>query len=70
MAWARLPLASGEPMGEPVLLAEARSSMQKSAHLHPFLSPDGRSGFFNSDESGRLQAYLIRLPDPGSGSDG
>ena len=29
-------------------------------HIHPFLSPDGRTGFFNSDESGLLQAYLVR----------
>lgn len=29
-------------------------------NTHPFLSPDGRMGFFNSDESGILQAYMIR----------
>jgi hypothetical protein len=29
-------------------------------HSHPFLSPDGKTGFFNSDESGVLQAYMIR----------
>jgi Tol biopolymer transport system component len=27
--------------------------------MHPFLSPDGTMGFFNSDESGLLQAYMI-----------
>ena len=32
----------------------------KHTHPHPFLSPDGRLAFFNSDESGLLQAYLIR----------
>ncbi len=37
-----------------------RSSWQKGAHIHPFLSPDGRMGFFNSDESGILQAYMVR----------
>ncbi|MBM3457749.1 MAG: hypothetical protein FJX77_04360 [Armatimonadetes bacterium] len=37
-----------------------RSSWRKDAHIHPFLSPDGRTGFFNSDESGVLQAYLVR----------
>ncbi len=36
-----------------------RSSCDKTAHIHPFLSPDGRHGFFNSDESGRLQAYMV-----------
>lgn len=37
-----------------------KSSCQKQAHIHPFLSPDGTLGFFNSDESGLLQAYMIR----------
>jgi hypothetical protein len=37
-----------------------KSSFGKDAHIHPFLSPDGRLGFFNSDESGILQAYMVR----------
>lgn len=37
-----------------------RSSWKSEAHIHPFLSPDGRCGFFNSDETGILQAYMIR----------
>ena len=37
-----------------------RCSWQKGSHVHPFLSPDGKTGFFNSDESGILQAYMIR----------
>ena len=41
-------------------LAHPRSSWQKESHIHPFLSPDGAMGFFNSDESGVLQAYMIR----------
>ena len=41
-------------------LACPRSSQKKEAHIHPFLSPDGRTAFFNSDESGILQAYAIR----------
>ncbi len=36
-----------------------RSSCNKNAHIHPFLSPDGTMAFFNSDESGILQAYMI-----------
>jgi hypothetical protein len=41
-------------------LVNPRSSWDKGTHVHPFLSPDGKLGFFNSDESGRLQAYMIR----------
>jgi hypothetical protein len=41
-------------------LLNPRSSWQKGAHIHPFLSPDGMMGFFNSDESGILQAYMVR----------
>lgn len=41
-------------------LLNPRSSCKKTAHIHPFLSPDGRMTFFNSDESGILQAYMIR----------
>jgi hypothetical protein len=54
----------GEPGKEPlknfVRLLSPKSSGNKQAHIHPFLSPDGRLGFFNSDESGILQAYMIR----------
>lgn len=32
----------------------------KGCHIHPFLSPDGKTGFFNSNESGLLQAYMVR----------
>jgi hypothetical protein len=41
-------------------VAGTRGGRDKTAHTHPFLSPDGRFGFFNSDESGRLQAYMVR----------
>jgi hypothetical protein len=54
----------GEPGRDPLrnfrYLLCPKSSCQKGAHIHPFLSPDGSLGFFNSDESGILQAYLIR----------
>ena len=40
-------------------LVSPRSTCNKNAHIHPFLSPDGAMGFFNSDESGTLQAYMI-----------
>lgn len=45
---------------ETIFLLRPRSSWKKEAHVHPFLSPDGRAAFFNSDESGQLQAYMIR----------
>lgn len=41
-------------------LAHPHSSWKKEAHIHPFLSPDGTKAFFNSDESGMLQAYMVR----------
>ncbi len=54
----------GEPGKDPLRnfrrLLNTRSSGIKQAHVHPFLSPDGLTGFFNSDESGILQAYMIR----------
>lgn len=54
----------GEPGRDPLrqfrYLLGPKSTGQKGAHIHPFLSPDGALGFFNSDESGILQAYLIR----------
>jgi hypothetical protein len=54
----------GEPGKDPltdfVRLLNPKSSCEKEAHIHPFLSPDGTMGFFNSDESGILQAYMVR----------
>ncbi len=54
----------GEPGKDPMHhvrhLVYPRSSCAKHAHIHPFLSPDGTMAFFNSDESGILQAYMIR----------
>jgi hypothetical protein len=54
----------GKP-GEGVLenlrgVAQPKCSWVKGAHIHPFLSPDGSKGFFNSDESGVLQAYMVQ----------
>ena len=42
------------------LLLNPRSSWTKNAHIHPFVSPDGKLGFFNSDETDILQAYMVR----------
>ncbi|MFA6244390.1 MAG: hypothetical protein WC655_25835 [Candidatus Hydrogenedentales bacterium] len=41
-------------------VAQPKCSWAKGAHIHPFLSPDGTKGFFNSDESGLLQAYMVQ----------
>lgn len=37
----------------------SKSTGVKTAHVHPFLSPNGKRAFFNSDETGTLQAYMI-----------
>jgi hypothetical protein len=54
----------GEPGKDPLrdfrYLLNPRTSGKKEAHIHPFLAPDGMTAFFNSDESGLLQAYMIR----------
>jgi hypothetical protein len=56
--------ALGEPGKDPlrdfIHLLRPRSTWKNGAHPHPFLSPDGTCGFFNSDESGMLQAYMIK----------
>ena len=41
-------------------VAQPKCSWVKGAHIHPFLSPDGSKGFFNSDESGVLHAYMVQ----------
>ncbi|MFW5869191.1 MAG: hypothetical protein ACOCX2_15300, partial [Armatimonadota bacterium] len=57
---AALGAAGEDPLQNPRYLLSPRTSGQKGAHIHPFLSPDGTTAFFNSDESGQLQAYKIR----------
>ncbi len=47
------------PLQDMTFLLNPQSSWQKGSHIHPFLSPDGKKGFFNSDESGLLQAYML-----------
>ena len=55
----RLSGPGTDPAGFTYLL-DSRAAPQKTVHAHPFLSPDGRYAFFNSDESGLQQAYMIR----------
>jgi hypothetical protein len=57
---AELGRSGQDPLRNFRYLLGAKSSGKKGAHIHPFLSPDGSLGFFNSDESGILQAYMIR----------
>ncbi len=57
---AELGEAGEEPLLDPRYLLNPRSTCEKDTHIHPFLSPDGTMAFFNSDESGLLQAYMIR----------
>ena len=57
---AELGTAGQEPARKFTYLLSPQSTCEKGAHIHPFLSPDGKLAFFNSDESGRLQAYMIR----------
>ncbi len=49
-----------DPLMNWTYLLNPRSTWDKNCHIHPFLSPDGTMGFFNSDESGILQAYMVR----------
>jgi len=51
----------GKDPAEFTYLLSPRNNYSKKAHIHPFLSPNGKFGFFNSDESGILQAYMIML---------
>ena len=55
-----LPTAETDPIDNWTYLLNPQSSWAKGTHIHPFLSPDGNTGFFNSDESGQLQCYLVR----------
>ena len=57
---AELPADETGSLGNITFLLNPRSSWEKGSHIHPFLSPDGNMGFFNSDESGILQAYMVR----------
>lgn len=55
-----IPDNGARPLQNVTPLLDVRSTWRKETHPHPFLSPDGTVGFFNSDESGILQAYMVR----------
>lgn len=42
-----------------------QSSQSARYHPHPFLSPDGRTGFFNSNITGCLKPYMVKNYDLG-----
>jgi hypothetical protein len=56
--------AGQDPLGSFRFLLNPRNGpyaqAPKGCHIHPFLSPDGKTAFFNSDESGLSQAYMAR----------
>ena len=54
-----LPEADDLPAPQVRYLVNARVALTKDSHPHPFLSPDGQLGFFNSNESGGNQTYMI-----------
>jgi len=54
-----LPEAGDRPAPQIRYLLNARVALTKDSHPHPFLSPDGQLGFFNSNESGANQTYMI-----------
>ena len=57
---ANLGEAGEDALSDWTCLAHPGSSRRGEAHVHPFPSPDGTKAFFNSDESGILQAYMVR----------
>ena len=56
-----MPENETDPLIEMTYRLNPPSSWEKGSHIHSFLSPDGRTGFFNSDDGGLLQAYMVRL---------
>ncbi len=60
----RLAIGTLSPGKNPVVkaqyLLDTKTSFEgQSAHPHPFFSPDTRMAFFNSDESGSPQVYMV-----------
>ncbi len=61
---AELGAAGDDPLQNVRLLLNPRNGPYTKGgidcHVHPFLSPDGTLAFFNSNESGISQAYMVR----------
>ena len=45
------------------LCAHNCSFKMQASHVHPRITPDGKSVLYTSDESGYNQLYLVRIPD-------
>ncbi len=45
------------------LCAHNCSFKRQRAHVHPAMTPDGKSVLYTSDETGYEQVYLVRLPE-------
>jgi hypothetical protein len=57
---ARLGRPGLDPATDWRTLAIPKAVRHKDSHSHPFLSPNGHTAFFNSNESGTLHAYMVR----------
>lgn len=57
---ARLGVPGQDALIYPAYLCTPNARYSKGVHTHPFLSPDGNTAFFNSDETGICQAYMMR----------
>ena len=60
VCYGRLGTPGEDPMSGLTFLAKAGRELSSPSHAHPFCSPDGTMAFFNSAESGVLQAYMLR----------
>lgn len=56
-------LIDGEYEQPRALCAHNSSCKRQRAHVHPAMTPDGKSVLYTSDETGYEQLYLVRLPD-------
>ncbi len=61
VVFARLSAPGETPIEAFTVIAKTdmRQSMRATVDSHPFISPDGRRAFFNSNATGQLQAYMI-----------
>lgn len=68
LSLSRLGVPGEEGLGPNCYLLDTKADINVTpkniTHPHPFFSPDGKMAFFNSNESGTLQAYMLRnLPN-------
>ena len=51
------------PTGRYHTLCRSESSIMGHAHPHPSFSPDGTRVLFNSDRTGIIQVYVVKVPE-------